>query len=145
MKTVRDVLETKGPQVWSISSEASVYDALKLMAEKNTGALVVLEGSVVRGIMSERDCAREVDLKARTSKNTPVRQIMTQKVVFIRPDNTVEECMALMTLKRIRHLPVMDTDDLVGLVSIGDVVKAIISEQQYKLQQLEDYIMGEQR
>jgi CBS domain-containing protein len=145
MKTAKEVLETKGSEVWSIPSEALVYDALNLMAEKNVGALVVLEGSAVKGILSERDYAREVDLKARSSKSTPVKQIMTRKVFYIRPDNTVEECMALMTHKRIRHLPVMDGDNLVGLISIGDVVKTIISEQKYMLRQLEDYIMGEQR
>jgi CBS domain-containing protein len=122
-----------------------VYDALKLMAEKNIGALVVLEGSAVKGIIPERDYAREVDLKSRTSKSTRVKQIMTQKVIFIRPDNTVEECRALMSHKRIRHLPVMDGDNLVGLISIGGVVKTIISEQEYVLRQLEDYIMGEHR
>lgn len=145
MKTAKEVLETKGSEVWSIPSEALVYDALNLMAEKNVGALVVLEGSAVKGILSERDYAREVDLKARSSKSTPVKQIMTRKVFYIRPDNTVEECMALMTHKRIRHLPVMDRDNLVGLISIGGVVETIISEQQYMLRQLEDYIMGEQR
>ena len=145
MNTIRQLLTKKGAEVWSTSPDASVYDALLLLAEKNIGALVVLEGSAVKGIMSERDYAREVDLRARTSKSTSVKQIMTQKVIFIRPDNTVEECMALMSHKRIRHLPVMDGDNLVGLISIGDVVKTIISEQKYMLRQLEDYIMGEQR
>ena len=145
MKTVQEVLETNGNQVWSVPSVTSVYDALKLMAGKNIGALVVLEGSAVKGIMPERDYVGEVDLKARTSKSTGVKQIMTQKVFFIRTDNTVEECMALMSHKRIRDLPVMDGDNLVGLISIGGVVKTIISEQKYMLRQLEDYIMGEQR
>ena len=145
MKTVQRVLETNGNQVWSVPSVTSVYDALKLMAGKNIGALVVLEGSAVKGIMPERDYVGEVDLKARTSKSTGVKQIMTQKVFFIQPDNTVEECMALMSHKRIRHLPVMDRDNLVGLISIGGVVKTIISEQKYMLRQLEDHIMGEQR
>ena len=145
MKTVQKVLETNGNQVWSVPSETSVYDALKLMAENNIGALVVLEGSAVKGIIAERDYAGEVGLKARTSKSTRVKQIMIQKVFFIRPDNTVEECRVLMRHKRIRHLPVMDGDNLVGLISIGGVVKTIVSEQKYMLRQLEDYIMGEQR
>lgn len=142
MKTVRDVLKEKGNQVWSISAETSVHDALKLMAEKGIGALVVLDAEDVVGIFSERDYAREVELKGRTSRNTSVGDIMTRKVIYIEPDNTVEECMAVMTHKRIRHLPVMDEGRLVGLVSIGDIVKAVISEQQFMIQQLEHYITG---
>ncbi len=142
MKTVRDVLKEKGNQVWSISAGASVYDALKLMAEKGIGALVVLDGENVVGIFSERDYAREVELKGRTARDTSVGDIMTHKVIYIQPDNTVEECMAVMTHRRIRHLPVMDEGRLVGLVSIGDIVKAVISEQQFMIQQLEHYITG---
>lgn len=142
MKTVRDVLKEKGNQVWSISADASVHDALKLMAEKGIGALVVLDGEDVAGIFSERDYAREVELKGRTSRDTSVGDIMTRKVIYIEPDNTVEECMAVMTHKRIRHLPVMDKNRLVGLVSIGDIVKAVISEQQFMIQRLEHYITG---
>lgn len=142
MNTVRDVLKEKGSQVWSIQADAWVYDALKLMADKEIGALVVLEGEEVVGILSERDYARQVILKGRTSRETLVGEIMTRKVVYIRPDNTVEECMALMTHKRIRHLPVMDENRLVGIVSIGDIVKAVISEQQFMIQQLENYITG---
>ncbi len=142
MNTVRDVLKEKGSRVWSVQADASVYDALKLMADKEIGALVVLEGEDVVGILSERDYARQVILKGRTSRETLVGEIMTRKVVYIRPDNTIEECMALMTHKRIRHLPVMDEDRLVGIVSIGDIVKAVISEQQFMIQQLENYITG---
>ncbi|HAM44090.1 MAG TPA: inosine-5-monophosphate dehydrogenase, partial [Propionibacteriaceae bacterium] len=118
----------------------SVRDALALMAAKGIGALVVLDGDQVVGILSERDYAREVELKGRTARETAVGEIMTGKVAYVEPDNTVEECMALMTHKRIRHLPVIENGRLVGLVSIGDVVKTIISHQQFLIEQLEHYI-----
>jgi CBS domain-containing protein len=142
MKTVSQLLQTKGSQVWSIGPEALVIDALKLMAEKGIGALVVLEAGQVVGIVSERDYARKVSLLGKSSKTTPVREIMTEKVVFVRPEQTVADCMALMTNKRIRHLPVMDNDRLMGVISIGDVVKAVISEQEFMIEQLENYIIG---
>jgi len=142
MKTVSQLLQNKGSQVWSIGPEALVIDALKLMAEKEVGALVVLEEGQVVGILSERDYARKVSLLGKSSKTTPVREIMTEKVVFIRPDQTVADCMALMTNKRIRHLPVMDGDRLVGVISIGDVVKEVISQQEFIIAQLENYITG---
>ena len=142
MKTVSQLLQNKGSQVWSIGPEALVIDALKLMAEKEVGALVVLEEGQVVGILSERDYARKVSLLGKSSKTTPVREIMTEKVVFIRPDQTVADCMALMTNKRIRHLPVMDGDRLVGVISIGDVVKEVISQQEFIITQLENYITG---
>jgi CBS domain-containing protein len=142
MNTVKDMLRVKGREVWSIGPDAPVYDALSMMADKGVGALLVLEGGGVVGIVSERDYARKVDLKRKSSRQTPVRDIMTPEVVYVRPENTVEECMALMTHKRIRHLPVMEDDKVVGVISIGDVVKAIISEQQFVIEQLERYISG---
>ena len=140
--TVRQMLGTKGGGAWSVSPDATVYDALKVMAEKNVGALVVLEGDQLKGIISERDYARKVILKGKFSRETPVSEIMSVDVVTVQPDQSNEECMALMTNKRIRHLPVMDGNKLVGVISIGDVVKAIISEQQYTIKQLENYITG---
>ncbi|GIK42288.1 MAG: histidine kinase [Chloroflexota bacterium] len=142
MKTVNQLLQNKGSRVWSIGPDALVIEALKLMAEKEVGALVVLEGDQVVGILSERDYARKVSLLGKSSKTTPVREIMTEKVVFIRPEQTVEDCMALMTNKRIRHLPVIDGDRLVGVISIGDVVKEVISQQEFIIAQLENYITG---
>ena len=142
MKTVMQVLQVKGHDVWSIGPDASVYEALKLMADREVGALLVLDAGKLVGIMSERDYARKVILEGRFAKDTPVREIMSARVVCVRPEQTIEECMALMTDKRIRHLPVLKDDDLVGLVSIGDVVKTIISEQDFIIQQLEHYITG---
>lgn len=142
MKTVRQLLQTKGTDVWSIGPEALVIEALKMMAEKGVGALVVLDAGRVVGILSERDYARKVSLLGKSSKTTPVREIMTEKVVFVRPEQTVEDCMALMTSKRIRHLPVMDGDRLAGVISIGDVVKEVISHQEFLIGQLENYITG---
>ena len=140
MKTVRDLLEGKGRDVWSVAPDSTVYDALKLMAERGIGAVLVLDGKTVAGILSERDYARQVVLKGKASKDTPVREIMTTRVVFIGPERSAEDCMAVMTDKRIRHLPVLDGDDLLGILSIGDVVKAVISEKQFQIEQLETYI-----
>lgn len=142
MKIVRDILQAKGSQVWSIPPDRSVFDALTLMAEKNVGALVVLDGDRVVGIISERDYARKVILKGKSSKEIPVREIMTSPVVCIRPEQSMEECMALMTDKHVRHLPVAENNRLVGLISIGDVVKAIIEEKEFIIGQLENYITG---
>ena len=142
MKTVRQLLQTKGHEVWSIDPEALVIEALKMMAEKGVGALIVLDAGRVVGILSERDYARKVSLLGKSSKTTPVREIMTEKVVFVRPEQTVEDCMALMTNKRIRHLPVLEDDGLLGVISIGDVVKEVISEQEFLIGQLENYIIG---
>lgn len=143
MKTVRDLLKTKGSDVWSVSAEATVYETLGLMAEKGVGALLVLQAGRLIGIISERDYARKVELQGKSSRETAVGEIMTVKVAYVKPQNTVAECMALMTDKRIRHLPVMDDDQLVGVISIGDVVKAIISDQEFTIQQLENYITGQ--
>jgi CBS domain-containing protein len=140
MKTVKEILEAKSHKLLSISPQASVLDALKLMAEKDVGALVVLDGEGLAGIFSERDYARKVILHGKSSKATPVSEIMTHKVVCVRPDQSVEECMALMTDKRIRHLPVLDDRKVIGVISIGDVVKELISEQRFVIEQLEHYI-----
>jgi CBS domain-containing protein len=140
MKTVRDLLARKGGSIWSVAPHSTVYEALQLMAEKEIGAVIVLETGRPVGIFSERDYARQVILKGKASKDTPVRDVMTSKVVFIRPERDIEDCMALMTDKRIRHLPVLDQDTLVGIISIGDVVKAVISEKQFLIEQLESYI-----
>ena len=140
MKKVRELLENKGTEVWSIGPEVSVYDALSLMAEKNIGALPVMEEGTLIGILSERDYTRNVVLQGRTAQDTAVREIMTERPVCVGPEQTVEECMALMTDKRVRHLPVLDDNQVVGLISIGDAVKAIISEQQFIIEQLELYI-----
>lgn len=140
MRTVKELLGSKPMSVWSITPEASVFQALELMAEKEIGALVVLSGSKLVGLLSERDYARKVILKGKASKETRVREIMTDKLITIRPETSIDECMALMTDKRIRHLPVLEGEKLVGMISIGDVVKAIISEQKFIIQQLENYI-----
>ena len=142
MKTVRDLLRTKGQAVWSIDADASILEALELMAAKEIGALMVMVGGQITGIVSERDYARKVVLHGKSSKDTPVREIMTRKVLYLRPEQTVEECMALMTDKHIRHMPVLDGDQMIGVVSIGDIVKSIISEQQFLISHLENYIRG---
>jgi len=145
MKNVKDILAVKGSKVWSISPNAKVFEALKLMAEKQIGALMVMDDKgKVGGIMTERDYARKIILFGKSSKETLVSEIMTpaERMFSVRPDNTVEECMVLMTAKHIRHLPVCDGDKFTGLVSIGDVVKAIISEKDVLIEQLSNYISG---
>ena len=140
LKTVKQILEDKGHQIWSVSPDDNVYDALTLMAEKNIGALLVLEDYQLVGIISERDYARKVVLRGKTSMDTPVREIMTPRVLYVRTNQSIEDCMAIMTDKHIRHLPVFEEDELVGVISIGDVVKAIISHQEFMIEQLENYI-----
>jgi CBS domain-containing protein len=140
MKRVKEILEAKGHRVWSVEPDTSVYDAIKLMADKEIGALLVIQDGKLVGLISERDYARKVILQGRASKTTPVSEIMTSRVIYAQPDQNVEECMALMTEKRIRHLPVMDQDRLVGIISIGDLVKSIIVEQKFIIEQLEKYI-----
>ena len=142
MTTVRDILRQKGNQIWSVSPDTTVFYALELMAEKNAGALVVLDGESLAGIFSERDYARKVILKGKASKETSVEEIMSAEVTTVDPGQSVDECMALMTDKRIRHLPVVEGEKLVGLISIGDVVKAVISEREFIIKQLESYITG---
>ena len=144
MKTAADLLKSKAYQsVHTITSAASVFDAVKLMADKNIGALLVMEGEEVAGIVTERDYARKIVLMSRSSWQTLVREIMTSAVMYVRPDQTSEECMVLMTENRLRHLPVMDGNKLLGLISIGDLVKSIITEQKFTIEQLEHYISGE--
>jgi CBS domain-containing protein len=140
MKTVRQLLQSKSGTLCTIGPDASVLDALKLMAEKNVGALLVVKGEKLAGIISERDYARKVILLGKSSHGTQVREIMTERAVCVQPDNTVDECMALMTDKHIRHLPVIENEKLIGVLSIGDLVKETISEQQFVIQQLESYI-----
>lgn len=142
MKRVKDILDVKGRDIWSIAPDVSVYDAMKLMADKEIGSLMVMEGTKLVGIISERDYARKVILQGRSSKSTQVREIMTTRVVYAQPDQNIEECMALVTEKRVRHLPVIDEGQLVGVISIGDLVKSIISEQKFIIEQLERYIRG---
>lgn len=143
MKTVKHILQAKGQKVWSIAPGDSVYDALSLMADKEVGALLVLEAGRLVGIISERDYARKVILKGKSSLDTPVKEIMTQKVICVRREQTIEECMALMTDKHIRHLPVLEGDAVVGVVSIGDLVKAVMEEKDFMIKQLENYITGD--
>lgn len=142
MITVKQILDEKGYQVWTISPDAMVIDALKLMAEKGVGALIVFEKDDVVGIISERDYARKIMLKGRTSEGTPVRDIMTSQVYGVHFETSAEECMALMTDKHIRHLPVCHEGELAGVISIGDVIKAVITQQKFTIENLENYIMG---
>ena len=140
MPSMLQVLASKGSQVWSISPEATVFAGLTLMADKNIGALLILENDRPVGIMSERDYARKIILDGRSSRDTKIRSIMTTRLVSVDPNDSVEQAMALMTREHIRHLPVMEGDSVLGLVSIGDLVKAMISQQQFTIEQLERYI-----
>ncbi|HTP95582.1 MAG TPA: CBS domain-containing protein [Burkholderiales bacterium] len=142
MKTVRQLLQSKKHGILSVAPDASVFQALQLMADKDIGALLVIDAGKLVGILSERDYARKVILRGKSSQDTPVREIMTEKVVYVQPNQTVEECMALMTERRIRHLPVFDGDKLIGVLSIGDLVKEVISQQEFIIKQLETYIMS---
>ena len=142
MASVGDILRRKGQSIWSTSPETSVFEALQLMAEKNVGALLIVESQKLVGIFSERDYARKVILKGRFSRDTAVREVMTENVITVEPDRTVDDCMLLMTNRHIRHLPVLENGQLSGIISIGDVVKAIISDQRFMINQLEDYITG---
>jgi len=142
-KTVFSILRNKGYDVYSISPDSTVFEALKVMADKGVGALLVMDGDKVVGVMSERDYARKVVLLGKSSKEAKVKEIMSDKVIYIHPYRTAEECMALMINKRIRHLPVFDeSHNLMGIISIGDVVKAVIDEKAFVIEQLEDYITG---
>ncbi len=142
MKKIRQLLQEKGTDVWVVASDISIFEALQLMAEKNIGALLVVDADKLIGILSERDYARKVALEGKSSRKTLVEEIMTQTVASVGPDQTIQECMELMTEKHIRHLPVLENEKLVGMISIGDIVKAVISEQQFVIEQLESYIAG---
>lgn len=140
MKTVKQVLEGKGAAIYSVAPEASVLEAIKLMAEKGVGALVVLDNGRLAGVISERDYARKIILHGRSSQDTAVREIMTEKVITVRSEQTVDDCMALMTQHRFRHLPVVDAGKLAGMLSIGDLVKEVIADREETIKQLESYI-----
>ena len=142
MTFIRHMLDKKGYDVWSTSAEATVYDALLLMAEKNVGALLVVQEGELVGVVSERDYARKVALQGKASMETPVGEIMTEEVVTVTPQSTVEEAMAIMTKRRFRHLPVVEGKEVVGVISIGDLVKSIIENQELMINQLENYISG---
>lgn len=141
--TVKQLLQGKGDAIWSIAPESTVVEALQLMADKDVGALLVMKEGKLVGIFSERDYARKVILKGKLSKDMLVKDLMTRELFYISPDATIEECMALITQKRIRHLPVMKEGRVVGVLSIGDVVKKLISDQDFIIQQLENYVLGE--
>ena len=142
MTTVKQILTDKGSEIWSIASSQTVFEAIQLMAIRRVGALVVIDDERLSGIVSERDYAREVILKGRSSKDTPVQDIMSSEVISVTLDSRIEESMALMTEHRIRHLPVLDQGRIAGVISIGDLVKEIIKEQQSTIEQLENYIKG---
>lgn len=139
---VRQMLQSKGSQVWSVEPDESVFKALEMMADKNVGALMVMKGDTLVGMFSERDYARKVILHGRASRDTAVRDVMSDHVVTVSPEKTMADCMVLMTERHIRHLPVVEQGRILGLVSIGDVVKAIISEQSFLIDQLQSYIQG---
>ncbi len=142
MKSVHDILKSKGHDIWSVRPDDTVFDSLKLMADKGVGALLVMDGEKLVGIVTERDYARKVILEGKSSKSSQVAEIMTRQVLCVSPQQTVDECMALMTDKRARHLPVLDHKKVVGVVSIGDLVKAMINEQQVLIDHLQHYIAG---
>ncbi|MFK7887128.1 MAG: CBS domain-containing protein [Gammaproteobacteria bacterium] len=143
MRSIKTLLEKKGGHVWSIAPDKSVFDALTLMGEKQIGALVVMEGEKLAGILSERDYARKVVLKNRTSRETLVKDIMTTRVICARPTQQVEECMAVMMNGKFRHMPVVEDDKVIGVVALGDLVKVVIAEQAFTIEQLESYITGQ--
>lgn len=142
MKSVHDILKSKGQDVWSVRPDDTVFDSLKVMADKGVGALLVMDGEKLVGIVTERDYARKVILEGKSSQTSPVSDVMTKQVLCVTPKQTVDECMALMTDKRARHLPVLDEDKVVGVISIGDLVKATINEQQVLIDHLQHYISG---
>jgi CBS domain-containing protein len=142
MTTIKDLLRTKGSAYWAVKPESTVYDALKLMADKNIGAVLVMENNIIVGILSERDYARKIIIKGKSSKETVVSEIMTEKVFYVTSDMSVEAALALMTEKHFRHLPVVDNNKVSGVISIGDIVKTIISDQKNTIEQLEQYVMG---
>lgn len=142
MDTVRDLIRTKGSQIFSVKPDATVFEALKLMAEKNIGAVLVMDSGKVVGILSERDCARKVDLAGKASKTAKVSEIMTSKVLYVEVGQSLEECMAIMIEKNIRHLPVYEQGNLLGLISVRDVLKQVVDYQKFMISHLEHYISG---
>ena len=142
MTLLRDIIQRKGGDVYSVDPEASVLEAIKLMADKNTGAVMVMEKGRVAGILSERDCVRRVELHGRTARDTQVKDIMTTKVVYAQASQTLEECVAIMIDKNIRHLPVFEGDELIGLISARDALKEMVDQQKFVISQLEHYITG---
>ena len=142
MTTIAQLLNAKGKQIWSVEPKATIFEALEIMSEKGIGALLVMEDGKLKGIFSERDYARKVILKGKSSKETPVGELMTKKVFYIDSQNTINDCMAMMTAKRIRHVPVIEDNQVMGIVTIGDVVNQIISEQEVTINHLENYITG---
>lgn len=140
MKQAKNILDSKGSDIWAVNPESTVLDAIRVMADKRIGALLVMKGDSLAGVFSERDYARKVVLMGKSSRETAVGEIMTSEVVVSTPENTIEECMSLMTTKRIRHLPVVADNKVVGVLSIGDLVNAIIEDQQHHIEQLESYI-----
>lgn len=142
MNTVRDLIRKKGSQIFAVAPDATVFDALKIMAEKNTGAMLVMDGTKVVGILSERDCVRKVELEGKTAKGTKVSEIMTGKVLYVEVSQSLDECMAIMIDKNIRHLPVYDEGKLVGLLSVRDVLKEVVDYQKFMISQLEHYIVS---
>jgi CBS domain-containing protein len=142
MKTVSDILKVKGTQIWKIAPDATIFEALQVMEEKEIGALLVVKNEMPVGIVSERDYARKVALEGKSSKTALVEEIMSPDVLYVNTHTNIEECMALMINKRIRHLPVYDEDKLAGIISIGDVVKAVIHEKEFLIKELENYITG---
>ena len=142
MTTIAQLLNAKGNQIWSVEPKATIFEALEIMSEKEIGALLVMEDGKLTGIFSERDYARKVILKGKSSKETLVEELMTKKVFYIDSQNTINDCMAMMTAKRIRHVPVIEDNQVVGIVTIGDVVNQIISEQEVTINHLENYITG---
>jgi CBS domain-containing protein len=141
MKTIRQIIKLKGHNIWTISPAARVFDALQVMAEKDIGALLVVDGKTLVGVFSERDYARKVILKGKSSKNTRISEIMSSPPIFIEPDNTIEQGLALMSAKHIRHLPVLEDNQMLGIVTIGDLVKILIDEQKMTIDHLERYIL----
>ncbi len=142
MKWVSDILDAKGREVHSVGPDSTVFEALRVMSDRGIGAVLIMENDQLAGILTERDYARKVVLLGRSSRDLPVREIMTRKVLCVSPERTIEECMALCTAHRARHLPVVDRKQVVGIVSIGDLVKTVIAEQQHLIEELQQYISG---
>jgi CBS domain-containing protein len=141
VKLVKNILQVKGNEVYAVPMDVVVFDAIKMMSDRGVGALLVMESGKLVGIISERDYTRKVILKGKSSKDTPVKEIMSAPVIYTTPDESIERCMAMMTTKRIRHLPVLDGGEVIGVVSIGDLVKAIIAQQEVWIRELENHVL----